>query len=48
MHNAPIPNNELERLLNLSDFDIDYSNQQEILRILPSWPPKLPEQKFLW
>jgi signal transduction histidine kinase len=41
MQNQPIPNNELDRLLNLSDFDVDYSNQQEIFKDLAKLAAKV-------
>jgi signal transduction histidine kinase len=34
MSNAPIPENELDRLLNLSEFDIDYSDYNESFKDL--------------
>jgi signal transduction histidine kinase len=41
MQSAPIPDNELERLLNLADFDVDYTNQQESFKELAKLAAKV-------
>jgi signal transduction histidine kinase len=41
MQSTPIPVNELDRLLNLSDFDIDYSNHQESFKDLAKLAAKV-------
>jgi signal transduction histidine kinase len=41
MNNAPIPENELNRLLSLSDFDVDYTTQQDVFKDLAKLAAKV-------
>jgi signal transduction histidine kinase len=41
MYNAPIPKNEIDRVLNLSDFDIDYSDHQDTFKDLAKLAAKV-------
>lgn len=41
MQNAPIPANEMDRLISLSEFDIDYTNHQESFKDLAKLASKI-------
>jgi signal transduction histidine kinase len=41
MFNAPIPQNEMDRVVTLSDFDIDYSNHQDTFKDLAKLAAKV-------
>jgi signal transduction histidine kinase len=41
MHNPPIPKNEMDRIISLSDFDIDYTNHQESFKDLTKLAAKV-------
>ncbi len=41
MNNAPIPKNEIDRVLKLSDFDIDYSDHQDTFKDLAKLAAKV-------
>jgi GAF domain-containing protein len=41
MYNSPIPQNEMDRVLNLSDFDIDYTDHQDTFKDLAKLAAKV-------